>query len=309
MKRLDPTLDLVFRMLLTREPALLQHMLEGILGRPIESITIVDRDLPGEEIGNKEIILDIHVTFADGTSVDVEMQARVTPALGSRLVYYAARDYVSQLSRGDAYHLLTPTIVVAWLVDPLFPDIDRLHSVFELRERHSQRLFGDQLSIHVLQLTGLSDSDSTGYAARVERWARFFTHYDDDTILDQLAAEDPIMELAKQTLDAISQDPVVQRRARERADALKLYEIDLAMCRAQARAEGEAKGRAEGEAKGRAEGEAKGRAAMLLTLLDVRFGSPSEAIRVRVDAATSEQLDRWGERVLTSTSLDEVFAP
>jgi hypothetical protein len=31
--------------------------------------------------------------------------------------------------------------------------------------------------------------------------------------------------------------------------------------------------------------------------------------RVRLESATSEQLDVWTERVLTAATLDEVFAP
>lgn len=61
----------------------------------------------------------MRVLLADGTRVDVEMQMRVTPELRSRLVYYAARDYAQQLSRGDTFDTLTASIVVVWLDQPL----------------------------------------------------------------------------------------------------------------------------------------------------------------------------------------------
>jgi predicted transposase YdaD len=70
------------------------------------------------------------------------------------------------------------------------------------------------------------------------------------------------------------------------------------------RAEGEAKGRAEGEAKG----EAKGRADVLLKLLAVKFGPTSEGVAKRIRSASLEQLDRWVERVITATSLEDVLA-
>lgn len=109
----------------------------------------------------------------------------------------------------------------------------------------------------------------------------------DDAELEQLASEDSIMALAKATLEQLSQDPDVRRLAREREDALELYQMDLVASRA--------------------EGEAKGEAKVLLKLLGLRFGPPSEATRARVEAAAVGQLDAWIERVLTADSIDAVF--
>lgn len=283
-ERLDPKLDVVFKLLLTREPSLLVDMLEGILGRPVRTVTVLDPDIPGELAGDKEIVLDIRARLGDGSRVDVEMQMRTRPALASRLVYYGARDYADQLGRGDDYHQLTPTVVIVWLVEPLFASIERLHCVFELRERHTQDRFGDQLAIHVMQLSFLSRG-ATSYTPQVERWARFFMMAHDETELRRLATEDPVMTTAKQTLERLSQDPATHRRARERADALKLYELDLRTSKAEGKAE------------------------VVLKQLGLRFGPLAESTRRRVQTAAPPQLDAWAERVLTAESLDEVLAP
>lgn len=73
------------------------------------------------------------------------------------------------------------------------------------------------------------------------------------------------------------------------------------------RAEGEAKGRAEGEAKGRAVGEASAKRSMLGKLLRLKFGDLSATATARLEAATDEELELWTERVLTASSLDELF--
>lgn len=285
--RLDPKNDIVFKLLLTYEPPLLRDMLEAILGRPIRDATVVNPGIPGELASDKQIALDIRARLGDGSRADLEMQVRLVPALASRLVFYGTRDYAGQLRRGDGYEQLTPTVVIAWLVDPLFPDIERLHSVFELRERHTHVRFSDQLAIHVLQLSALSSPGSTGYDLKVERWARFLMA-ESDAELDQLASEDPIMALAKQTLEQISQDPVTRRLAQEREDSLALYRMHLVASRAEGRAEGEAH--------------------VLLKLLGQRFGPLSEASRTQIAKATVAQLDAWVERVLTATTIDEVLA-
>jgi predicted transposase/invertase (TIGR01784 family) len=77
---------------------------------------------------------------------------------------------------------------------------------------------------------------------------------------------------------------------------------------AEGKAEGIAEGKAEGIAEGKAEGIAEGKAALLLRLLDVRFGSVSESTRQRVLLATPERLDLWAERVITGASLEDVLA-
>ncbi len=312
MSLLDPTLDLVFKLLLTRKPALLRDMLEAILGKTIRTLTVLNPGIPGELSRDKAIILDIRALLDDGSRVDLEMQIRVTAILPARLVYYGARDYADQLARGNDYDRLTPTTVIVWLVEPMVPPLDRLHSIFELRERHTHRLFSDQLSIHVLQLSALPPSSTTGYDDGVLRWARFFCARD-LAALDQLASEDPIMSLAKQTLEELSQDPSTHRLARERADALKLYELELAATRHEGHKEGHSEGRKEGHSEGRKEGHSEGRkegrAELLLELLATRFGPPSAEVRARIEAATIAQLDAWAKRVLTAATLADVLAP
>lgn len=304
---LDPKNDFVFRTMLTRRVELLRHMLEGVLGRPIRSVQVLDPDIPGEQIRDKEIVLDVRVVLDDGSRAIIEMQVRLTPALTGRLSYYVARDFVDQLRRGQDYDHLTPSVLIVWLPKPLFPELEALHSIFELRERRRNIGFGEHLSIHVIQLSALSSAEATGYDALLERWGRFFVGYDDPNTLAQLAAEDSTMALATQTLKEISQDPELRRRALEREDERALNRIELQACRDESRAEGWAEGHDEGRAEGRAEGRDEGRATLLLEQLGALFGSPSEAIRARVRAGTAEELRTWGLRVLRAKSLGEVF--
>ena len=67
--------------------------------------------------------------------------------------------------------------------------------------------------------------------------------------------------------------------------------------------EGEARGRVEGRVEGRFEG----RVEFLARLLTKRFGPLSSEIHARLTQATTEQLERWGERLLDAESLDGVF--
>ena len=298
MNLLDPTLDLVFKQLLTRQPSLLIDMLTGLLARPIGSVSILNPELPGELPFDKQVALDIRARLDDDSRVDLEMQRRPDPDLAERLVYYTARDYSSQLRRGDEYHLLKPTTGIAWLMEPLFPEIEHLHSIFELRERYTHTLLSHHFSIHLLQLSNLNRSgrpQNGDHDARVHRWARFLVAQS-DAEFEQLAAENPIMKLAKQTLEQLSQEPETRRDVWEREEAIALYNMSLAAS--------EARGRAAGVT----EGMAKGMAKTLVDLLGLRFGRLPERVRVRIEAATVEQLGVWTQRVLMAGTPDEVFA-
>ena len=60
---------------------------------------------------------------------------------------------------------------------------------------------------------------------------------------------------------------------------------------------------------GRQEGQRRGRYELLLRQLRAKFGrNAAAAVEQRLVSAASEQLDSWGERVLTAATLDEVFA-
>lgn len=66
--------------------------------------------------------------------------------------------------------------------------------------------------------------------------------------------------------------------------------------------------REEGRVEGLSDGVRKGQAALIHRLLELRFGSLSAAQVELLAGAELEQLSRWGERVVTAASLDDVFA-
>lgn len=60
----------------------------------------------------------------------------------------------------------------------------------------------------------------------------------------------------------------------------------------------------EGERKGVAAGQQR----LLLNQLRLKFGALPDAVVGRVESATTEHLDTWAARILTATTLAEVFS-
>ena len=72
--------------------------------------------------------------------------------------------------------------------------------------------------------------------------------------------------------------------------------------------EGIEKGVEKGIEKGVKKGRAEGEAALLLRILDRRFGPLSNAVRERIAATDADTLLVYGERMLDAKGLDDIFA-
>ena len=57
----------------------------------------------------------------------------------------------------------------------------------------------------------------------------------------------------------------------------------------------------------REEGRREGEADLLLRQLNRLYGPPTPAVEDRIRSAGADQLLEWGERLVTSGSLDEIF--
>jgi len=60
-------------------------------------------------------------------------------------------------------------------------------------------------------------------------------------------------------------------------------------------------------AQGRQEGRKEGEFNLLLRQLRARFGELPAAVVTRIEAADIDELERWGERVLSARTLAEVL--
>ena len=71
--------------------------------------------------------------------------------------------------------------------------------------------------------------------------------------------------------------------------------------------EGLERGRQEGHQAGLQAGLQAGECRVLLRLMTLKFGEPDDEVMRRLNAADAETLLRWGERLLSADSLDDVF--
>ncbi len=303
-KLLDPTLDIVFKLLFVSRCDLLRDMIEAVLGlrQPLREIEILNPEIPKDFPADKGVVLDIRVMLHDGRQIDLEMQSTVLPGTRARFLYYWARSFTDALSAGEDYSLLRPTISIVWFKERLL-DGALFHSVFHLSEDQTREHFAPEIEFHVLELPKLSLAPQGGQA-KLERWARFLTAHSLED-LERLAAEDAIMTTAKDALQELSSDPSAQRLAKDRETAVLMHRHLMAA----SLEAGLEQGRAEGRLEGRAEGRAEGLRGSLLRLLERRFGTLDPAVLVRINQASIDELEGYLDAVLAASSIDEVLRP
>jgi predicted transposase/invertase (TIGR01784 family) len=107
---------------------------------------------------DKLSILDIKARDDRGRLFNVEMQMVSSASLRRRLLYYWSKLYSQQLSEGDDYTKLCPTISICFVNDDLFAGRESYRSEFRLLEADGSLCLTDDLVIHVLEIpkfTGL----------------------------------------------------------------------------------------------------------------------------------------------------------
>ena len=301
-RTLDPKLDVVFCMLLGREKnrpvllALLNAVLQPL--SPIATVDVLNSEPEKATPGDKDVVLDIRLRLDSGEQIDVEMQCRWHRALPERLLFYWARMHAGQLEQGEDYTDLRRSLVIVF-ADFTFLGSPRFHSVFQVREQHTQQLLTDQLELHVLELPKLETASDRNDEPELARWCRFLSATT-DAELDELAMDSPTLKQAKEALEELSQDP----QARFRAEQRKLSRFTYQMMMNDSRAEGRAEGLAEGKAEGLAEGKAEG----LLAVLAARgiAVDPDHAALIR-SCRDLPQLHHWLQRAASVASCEDLL--
>ena len=219
---LDPTLDVVFKLLFTRDAedskAALLGLVTAVLRppQPIASLEVRNPAITLEEVDEKGVVLDILVGFGDGSTCNLEMQARQLEAFRNRLLSYWARTFGQKLGSSEPYTTLRPAISVAFL-SYRETENPRFHSVFRILETHDHTPYGEALTIHLVQLPRSeepTDLDRRENAAPL-RWSRFVNARSEAEI-EAAAMNDPAVRKARDILHRLSADPDARQLAEKR---------------------------------------------------------------------------------------------
>ena len=243
---IKPTSDLFIASLCSapkNEPilrSLLSGAMTGIGQPPIVKATVLNpfnvQDFPVD----KQIRLDVLVEDELGAIYDVEVQTNPEKGFFERMLYYWTEAYGLRIARGDDYDQLRPVRSIIITEFPVFPELRRLHAVFEIRARENPDvLLSSHFQMHFLRLGDLLRGNLSGLdelCLPLQRWMQFFSFGSkwEEKKMSTMLQDVPEVQAAYEAYKRFSADPVM----REKIRAAERYEIDRRLDRASGRAEG-----------------------------------------------------------------------
>lgn len=175
---IDPKVDFAFKMVFgnPHHPRVTIHFLNSVLKPkvPIEWVEYLNPIQDRERIEDKLVVLDIRARDSAGRLFDVEMQSSLPADLPRRLTYYNCMTYVRQITSGERYLDLHPSISICVLNRVLFGEAPEHHLSFRLRSDQRDLVFTDDLQFHLLELPKFTPvSDNIAELSRLKRWLYF----------------------------------------------------------------------------------------------------------------------------------------
>ena len=263
--------DVVFKAMLgsdTEESrGALRLLLSACTRREISKVQVLNSELVPVHLDGKTARLDVHVTFNDGESADLEMQAgKSDDDLKTRAAVYGAMMLAGQTKKGGPYGEVKRVYQIFFLNCVLFPQSAKLPRRYSYREEKEHDCLTEVSEVIFYELpkleqrvrdclTGKGDLKTL---PEDEKWCIYMRYRHEQRasiLIEQLCSEEEGIMLAEKAVAKV--DRSMERYARKMA-ALK-NRMDHAQMLYNAKKEGLQLGREEGREAGRQEGRHEGR--------------------------------------------------
>ena len=211
------TNDYAFKRFLGSEEnkPILQDLLQCILGLSSDEITgleLMDKELTKEELSDKTGILDVKLKLANGTVIDIEIQASWNVSFVKRTLFYWAKLYTADFKAGESYDSLHKCITINIIADG-FRLNNAVHSEYVLQEKRNHTLLTDVLEIHFLDLQAAKrakEEDEESKQNQLIHWLRFIGAKNKEERA-MLATKSPILQMLNEQIDVLSLSPVERK--------------------------------------------------------------------------------------------------
>ena len=275
---LDPKMDFVFKNIFGSEkhPNILISFLNATL-KPKDLITEVEiknTDLNKGYIEDKFSRLDVKATTSNNEIINIEIQLKNEYNMIKRSLYYWSKLYSEQLNEGEDYSLLKRTICIN-ILDFKYLKTRMFHSVYRMKEIHTNEELSDIEEIHFIEIPKLEDGSDE--KDMLVAWIEFLKNPESEKVRSLEMSVDEIRE-AKDELIKMSNDDT-QR---------ELYEMRAKTLRDKVSALNEAERK--GIKKGREEGEKNKAIEIAKSLIDLGLDKESIAKSTGLDLCEVEKL-------------------
>ncbi|MDE7224317.1 MAG: PD-(D/E)XK nuclease family transposase, partial [Acetatifactor sp.] len=127
---------------------------------------------------------------------------------------YLCRNF-DQLSRGEDYISVKPTIHIGFLDFTLFPDYPEFYATYKIMNVKNHHVFTDKIALSVVNLKHIKLATQEDREWKIDYWASLFkaTTWEE---LKMLAKQNPILEDAVETIYELTADEAIREQCKAR---------------------------------------------------------------------------------------------
>lgn len=215
------TNDYLFKALLQKNKKVLKHLVCSLLHLQPENVKSVELKNPiilGESItgdsDGKIFALDINVLLDNRVLINLEMQVVNHMNWPERSLTYLCRNF-DQLSRGQDYTDIKPTIHIGFLDFTLFPEYPEFYATYKMTNVKNHHIYTDNFVLSVVNLKHIELATQEDREWKTDYWASLFkaTTWEE---LKMLAERNPILEDAVATIYEITADETIREQCKAR---------------------------------------------------------------------------------------------
>ncbi len=207
------TNDYMFRAILQQNRKVLKGLICSLLHLQPDDVSSVEIRNPiklGQNIEDKEFILDINVILNNNTLLNLEMQVANGLDWPDRSLEYLCRLY-DQLSHGESYNFTKPAIHIGFLDFTPFPQYPEFYATYKLLNVKNHHLYSDKFILCVVDLKQIDLATTEDKAYKIDYWARLFkaTTWEE---IKMIAENNEYLSEASQTLYEMNADEMIQEQ-------------------------------------------------------------------------------------------------
>ena len=217
------TNDYLFRALLQKNNHVLKGLICSLLHLKLDaviSVEILNPIILGEQIDNKDFIMDIRCLLNDNMIINLEMQVVNRHDWPERSIGYLSRMY-NNLQKGDQYIDTKPAIHIGILNFPPFEEQPIFYSRNLLMDVVQHRIYSSKFAVNVLDLSHIELATEEDKEWNLDFWAKLFKAKTWEEI-KMLAKDNEYFTEASNTLCDLYANFNVRERCRDRED----YELE-----------------------------------------------------------------------------------
>ena len=147
--RFNMTNDYMFRAILQKNTKVLKGLICACLHLMPEQIVSIEVTNPielGQQMEDKDFVLDIKVVLNDSMILNLEMQVQNEKNWPERSLTYLCRSF-DQLQSGENYWAAKPAVHIGFLCFSLFPENPEFFATYKMMNTKTYHIYSDKLTL------------------------------------------------------------------------------------------------------------------------------------------------------------------